>query len=123
VPARELAPPDAEKLCGSTAEIGKGPLNVKNVNVQIEPATLSSLNCVTAVPSLETENVTVPVIPGGGPECVPVYVAPGTWFAPAVVAKTPPPMAPARSTASHRRESDRLPFRPLVAAFCSICYE
>jgi hypothetical protein len=64
---------------GSVVEIDIGPKNVKYENVQIEPATLKNVICPTDAPSPETEMFTEPVWPGGGAECVPVYVAPGMW--------------------------------------------
>jgi hypothetical protein len=77
VPIIVDAPNDAVNVWGSVGEIAKGPPNVKNVNVQIEPTTLVRRKCVADNPSGATAKSTVPLVPGAGAECVPVYEAPG----------------------------------------------
>jgi hypothetical protein len=71
VPER-VASPDLVNECGSPPlEIRIGALNWKNEKVQIEPTMLLSRKNPISVPAPLVTNWTVPLSPGGGPECVP----------------------------------------------------
>ena len=67
-----LDPP--ENVCSRV--IATFPSSLESRNVHVSPGMFVTWNVVTAEPSVDTVKSTSPPL-----ACVPVYVAPGTWFA------------------------------------------
>jgi hypothetical protein len=101
VPVTVASGRSIEKECGSPL-IGALPVMLPTENVHVFPGTSVTLNLVTAEPSGDTSSSTVPPA-----TCVPVYVAPGMWSAPAVAARIEPPSAPASMAVTSSLRRDR----------------